>query len=64
MKAALALRDLPLRISVAVADLLLTVRVPLPGLGPTGAYSAFHDTSARLHPGWSRHEFTAAGGLT
>ncbi|MFC4507894.1 MULTISPECIES: hypothetical protein [Streptomyces] len=63
VSAALALRDLPLRISVAVAGLLLAVRVPLPGFVPTGPYATFHTTSARFQPVWSGHEFTAAGGL-
>lgn len=62
--AALALRDLPLRISVAVAGLLLAVRVPIPGFVPTGAYAAFHDTSARIQRVWPWDEFTATGGLT
>lgn len=63
VSAALALRDLPLRISVALAGLLLTVGVPLPGFVPTGAYAAFHDTSARYQLVWPWDEFTVAGGL-
>jgi hypothetical protein len=55
----LALRDMPLRISVAVTGLLLAARVPLPGFAPTGPYAAFHTTSARLQPAGPRHECTA-----
>lgn len=61
--AALALRDLPLRISVAVAGILLAVRAPLPGLVPTGKYAVFHTTSARPQPVWPWAEFTVTGGL-
>jgi hypothetical protein len=57
----LALRDMPLRISVAVTGLLLAARVPLPGFAPTGPYAAFHTTSARLQPAGPRHECTAGG---
>ncbi|MFD8897555.1 hypothetical protein [Streptomyces ardesiacus] len=59
VSAALALRDLPLRISVAVAGILLAVRA----LVPTGQYAAFHTTSARPQPVWPWAEFTVAGGL-
>ncbi|MCX4682202.1 hypothetical protein OG413_44280 [Streptomyces sp. NBC_01433] len=55
--------DLTLRISVAVADLLLVLRVHLPGFGATGPFAAFHDTSServRQVPG--RGTLTAAGG--
>ncbi|MFD7954310.1 hypothetical protein ACFV4X_12525 [Streptomyces ardesiacus] len=63
VSAALALRDLPLRISVAVAGILLAVRVPLPGLVPTGQYAVFHTASARPQPVWPWAEFPVTGGL-
>ncbi|WP_143657766.1 hypothetical protein [Streptomyces sp. MNU77] len=63
VSAALALRDLPLRISVTVAGLLLAVRAPLPGLVPTGQYAVFHTTSERPQPVCPWAEFTSAGGL-
>ncbi|WND40717.1 hypothetical protein RI578_41230 (plasmid) [Streptomyces sp. BB1-1-1] len=62
VSAALDLRDLPLRISVAVAGILLAVRAPLPGLVPTGQYAVFHTTSARPQPVWPWPEFKVAGG--
>ena len=57
----LALRDLSLRISVAVAHLLLAARVPLPGFVPTGPSADFHTTSTRFQPVWSWHECAVAG---
>ena len=63
VSAALALRDLPLRISMAVAGLLLAVRAPLPGLAPSGQYAVFHTPSARPQPVRPWAEFTVAGGL-
>ncbi|MFK0119314.1 hypothetical protein [Streptomyces sp. NPDC090994] len=60
---ALALRDLRLRISVAVAGILLAVRAPLPGLAPSGQYAVFHATSVQPQPVWPCAEFTVAGGL-
>jgi hypothetical protein len=56
-----ALSDLPLRISVAVADLLLALRVPLPGFTAAGAHTAFHATPARPRPVCPWSELTAAG---
>lgn len=56
-----ALSDLPLRISVTVADLLLALRVPLPGFTAGGPHTAFHDTPARPRSARPWGELTAAG---
>lgn len=57
-----ALRDLLLRISVTVAELLLVLRVPLPGFITAGPYAAFHDPRVRPRPVRAWGELTMAGG--
>lgn len=57
-----ALSDLPLRISVTLAELLLALRVPLPGSVTAGPYAAFHDACVRPRPGRAWGELTTAGG--
>ncbi len=57
-----ALCDLPLRISVTVAELLLALRVPLPGFVTAGPYAAFHDARVRPRPVRAWGELTTAGG--
>lgn len=58
-----ALGDLSLRISAALADLLLTLRVPLPGFAAARTCTAFPDTPVRVRQVDPPHDVTAVGGM-